>query len=171
VFPRRERRGGGRGGPTGSCLGVVFATGRPRGRRGRLRCAPQARLGVSGVALFRRPRLVNASSGDFHPSAGVEGSLGTMPEGKLSWHQVCRRTPSWFRLTGSRSGSGPSAVCNNLTEGETFRVRVFRDHPEWDKHEKWWMLPVEFFICYYDCEDQAQLDWIAKEHSEAVFIY
>jgi hypothetical protein len=63
----------------------------------------------------------------------------------------------------------------NLAEGETFRVRVFREHPEWDRHEKWWMLPSELleelFVCSYDCEYQEQLNWIANQHPGAVFVY
>ena len=63
----------------------------------------------------------------------------------------------------------------NLAESESFRVRVFREHPEWDRHEKWWMMPTglleDLFICSYACEDQEQLDWIASQHPGAVFVY
>ncbi len=62
-----------------------------------------------------------------------------------------------------------------LEDGETFPVRVFRDHPEWDRCEKWWMMPShllrELFVATYDCEDGAQLRWCYDQHPGCVLVY
>ncbi|MGE0367275.1 MAG: hypothetical protein AB7Q00_16245 [Phycisphaerales bacterium] len=64
----------------------------------------------------------------------------------------------------------------NLADGETFRVKVFRDHPEWDRHKKWWMMPApllkELFVCAYDCDGtNQQMEWIENAHPDCVFVY
>lgn len=63
----------------------------------------------------------------------------------------------------------------NLAEGETFSVKVFRNHPDWDKYEKWWMMPShlirELFVDQWDCDCQEHLDWLEKQYPDHVFVY
>lgn len=65
---------------------------------------------------------------------------------------------------------------HNLADGEAFKVRVFRDHPGWDRHEKWWMMPValleELFVASYLVETPGELRWLEREYGEGyVFVY
>ncbi len=63
----------------------------------------------------------------------------------------------------------------NLADGETQTVRVFRDDPTWDAHEKWWMVPTHLanalYVCAYECDDFRQVAWIEKQHPGCVLVY
>jgi hypothetical protein len=63
----------------------------------------------------------------------------------------------------------------NLTDEETFTVKVFRDHPEWDRCERWWKMPSnllrELFVDVYECQTQGHLDWLNDTHPGCVFVY
>lgn len=65
-----------------------------------------------------------------------------------------------------------------VTEKETRNVTVYRDHPDWDKYDRWFQLPSpllrELFICKYVCDEDNfhfQLKWIEKEHPDCVYVY
>jgi hypothetical protein len=64
---------------------------------------------------------------------------------------------------------------HNLADGETIAVKVFRDHPSWDTHEKWWQLPVhlvrELYVATYDVETPVQLAWVEEKYPGHVFVY
>ena len=68
----------------------------------------------------------------------------------------------------------PPHTCN-LTDGETFPVKVFRDSPLWDRVEKWWMMRQRdldaLYVATYECDCQRHLDWLEKEHPGHVFVY
>lgn len=62
-----------------------------------------------------------------------------------------------------------------IEEEEVFQCKVFRDHPEWDRHEKWFMMPSsllrELYIVTYDYSTPDHLAWIEQQHPGCVFVY
>jgi hypothetical protein len=63
----------------------------------------------------------------------------------------------------------------NLGDGETFPVHVYREHEEWERHSRWFNLPLpllsELYVTTYDCDRPEHLDWIEAEHPGHVFVY
>lgn len=65
-----------------------------------------------------------------------------------------------------------------IQERETTTVRVFKDSPEFDQVEKWWMLPIptlqRLHVTDYVVDDDLFADGIAqikRKHPECVLIY
>lgn len=63
----------------------------------------------------------------------------------------------------------------NLADGETFPVKVFKDHPEWDRCERWFNMRLELLrelhVATYDVDNPRQLDWLEKQYPGHVFVY
>lgn len=63
----------------------------------------------------------------------------------------------------------------NLADDETFPVKVFKDHPDWDKHAKWWMMPMhlirELYVATYDVSEPEHLKWLEDNYPGHVFVY
>lgn len=68
----------------------------------------------------------------------------------------------------------PHHSCN-LAEGETFPVKVFREHQLWGTTDKWWQMPIhllkELFVCEYECDCQGHVEWIRQQHPNDVLVY
>lgn len=63
-----------------------------------------------------------------------------------------------------------------------WKVKVFRDDPVWDAHEKWWMVPMhrinELFVCEYEVctgsrptEERSAIKAIRQKHPGCVLVY
>lgn len=63
-------------------------------------------------------------------------------------------------------------------------VRVFRDHEEWERHDRWFKMPgdllADLAICEYEIECECcsighlckpHKDYVYQQHTGAVFIY
>ena len=58
-------------------------------------------------------------------------------------------------------------------------ITVYKDHPEWDKREKWWMMPntllSELFVARYECGEELptreDIAFVEKQHPGCVYIY
>lgn len=59
-------------------------------------------------------------------------------------------------------------------------ITVYKDHPAWDKYNKWWMIPLsllnELFIAKYECDHDERpthedIAFVEKQHPGCVYIY
>jgi len=73
-------------------------------------------------------------------------------------------------------------VTNQYDDRDEFTIKVFRDDPAWDAHEKWWMIPSwklnELYIGTYirrgygpTTEASSTVKAIREQHPGCVLVY
>jgi hypothetical protein len=58
-------------------------------------------------------------------------------------------------------------------------ITVYRDHPKWDEHSRWFMMPTwllnDLYVCTYDCNwdlpSPTEIKYVEKEHPGHVYVY
>lgn len=65
-----------------------------------------------------------------------------------------------------------------ISERTKSTVKVFKDHPAFDHHAKWWMLPAalscSLYVCTYTCDEEdlgACVAQAERDNPDCVLVY
>lgn len=68
-------------------------------------------------------------------------------------------------LSCSADSAGPKIMVN--------KIDVYRDHPEWKKHERWFQMPIplldELYVCSYEVRGEYIFDDDMERHAQELY--